>query len=1085
MNEQEGQMAIKNFTFLEKKWPVLTSLGEMAERNLHQDPNTTLIKLRIFAEMVVKYLLAYEKIPDSQENSQLARLRLLKQEELLPEEMLQVFHTIRVTGNRATHEAYGSTKEAATLLSLAYRLGVWFMQVYGDWDFKPAEFVLPPAPATVTQVDDLQRQLSELTQTYEAHLASLQEELEGLRQQTPAEPGQSRRNRSRRAVSQLKLNEAETRKIIDEQLKSAGWEADTEGLRYPNGARPEKGKNLAIAEWPSGQGRADYALFNGMTLLGLVEAKRKGKDVISDLEQAKEYAKKITLQGEEQWAGAPWGNYKVPFLFATNGRPYLKQIETKSGIWFLDVRRSNNHPRVLQAWYTPGGLQELLKQNPEASHALLKEESFDYLGLRDYQNAAIRAVEGAIEQGQREILIAMATGTGKTRTTVGLVYRLIKSRCFRRVLFLVDRTALGEQAEDTFKEATLEDLLTFTQIYDVRGLEDKTPDINTKVHIATIQGMLKRIMLGNEKDNPAVDWYDCIVVDEAHRGYLLDREMGETEFIFRDQKDYISKYRQVLEYFDAVKIGLTATPAIHTREIFGHPVYTYSYREAVIDGWLVDHEPPHQLETKLKKEGIKWEKGDVVPIYDPATGQVTNSDQLPDELHFDVDKFNKLVITENFNRTVLRKLVEHLDPTGLEKTLIFAATDDHADLVVKLLKEEFEAAGVEVDDDAIVKITASIKDPLGTIRKFKNERLPNIAVTVDLLTTGVDMPEICNLVFLRRVRSRILYEQMLGRATRRCDKIKKTHFNIFDAVGLYEVLEKVTTMRPVVVNPKISLTTMLEELEEMEDPVQVQQHVEAIIAKIQRKQRRLEQEDMERFTDLSGGQTIQEFIQWLRRTPAGEVKKELPSKRKLFSFLDEDLYKQSKKVISFHDDELLSHTRGYGKGAKPQDFLEEFSKFIRDNLNKLPALQIVVQRPRELTRQALRELKIELDRYGYTEVALNTAWRELKNEDIAADIISFVRQQALGDALVSHDERIKKAMKKVKGLNQWTKVQLGWLDRIEMQLLKETVVDRASFDQEPFKGKGGFDRINKIFGGQLDEVISQINDSLYNGRSSA
>jgi len=319
-----------------------------------------------------------------------------------------------------------------------------------------------------------------------------------------------------------------------------------------------------------------------------VEAKRKGKDVLSDLDQAKEYAKNITLQGEEHWAGAPWGEYKVPFLFATNGRPYLKQIETKSGIWFLDARRSNNHPRALQSWYTPEGLQDFLKQNTEASHALLKDESFDYLGLRDYQNEAIRAVEEAIEKGQREILVAMATGTGKTRTTVGLVYRLIKSRRFRRVLFLVDRTALGEQAEDTFKEATLEDLLNFTQIYDVKGLDDKKPDINTKVHIATIQGQIRRIMFSEDgQDKPAVDWYDCIVVDEAHRGYLLDKEMGEAEFLFRDQKDYISKYRLVLEYFDAVKIGLTATPAMHTIEIFGHPVITYAYRDAVIDGSLM------------------------------------------------------------------------------------------------------------------------------------------------------------------------------------------------------------------------------------------------------------------------------------------------------------------------------------------------------------------------------------------------------------------------------------------------------------------------------------------------------------------
>ena len=184
------------------------------------------------------------------------------------------------------------------------------------------------------------------------------------------------------------------------------------------------------------------------------------------------------------------------------------------------------------------------------------------------------------------------------------------------------------------------------------------------------------------------------------------------------------------------------------------------------------------------------------------------------------------------------------------------------------------------------------------------------------------------------------------------------------------------------------------------------------------------------------------------------------------------------------------HNRGYGKGEKPEDYLEGFGSFIRENLNKLPALQIVVQRPKELTRKALRELKMELDRHGFTEAALNTAWRELKNEDITADIIGFIRQQALGDALVSHEERIKRAMQKVKGLRQWTKSQEGWLSWIEKQLLKETIVDRDSFDRdsfdrEPFKGEGGFAKIDKMFGGQLEEIIELINDSLYTGRSSA
>ncbi|MBW2742731.1 MAG: DEAD/DEAH box helicase family protein, partial [Deltaproteobacteria bacterium] len=209
---------------------------------------------------------------------------------------------------------------------------------------------------------------------------------------------------------------------------------------------------------------------------------------------------------------------------------------------------------------------------------------------------AIEKIEQALENNKQSILLAMATGTGKTRTAIGLIYRLIKSERFRRILFLVDRNALGEQAEDAFKETKLEDLLTFDQIFDLQGIGSNKTEETTRAHISTVQGIIHRIMFNaDDSDIPTIDQYDCIVVDEAHRGYTLDKELGEVELLYRDEKDYISKYRKVLEYFDAVKIGMTATPAPHTADIFGKPVFTYGYREAVIDGWLIDHEPPHQF----------------------------------------------------------------------------------------------------------------------------------------------------------------------------------------------------------------------------------------------------------------------------------------------------------------------------------------------------------------------------------------------------------------------------------------------------------------------------------------------------------
>jgi type I restriction enzyme R subunit len=255
------------------------------------------------------------------------------------------------------------------------------------------------------------------------------------------------------AAAEVVLDEAATRRLIDEQLRLAGWEADSEELTHASGARPQKNKNLAIAEWPTKTGPADYVLFIGLQPVAVVEAKRKHKDVSASLEQSKRYSRGYSVSAEQQSPGGPWGEYKVPFLFATNGRPFLRQLIDKSGIWLLDVRREANHGRALEGWYTPDGLAASLRQDIDKAHEQLQTEPTEYLGLRDYQLAAIRAVETAIAAGQRDCLVAMATGTGKTRTCIGFAYRLLKTKRFRRMLFLVDRSALGRQTADAFKDA--------------------------------------------------------------------------------------------------------------------------------------------------------------------------------------------------------------------------------------------------------------------------------------------------------------------------------------------------------------------------------------------------------------------------------------------------------------------------------------------------------------------------------------------------------------------------------------------------------------------------------------------------------
>ena len=483
----------------------------------------------------------------------------------------------------------------------------------------------------------------------------------------------------------------------------------------------------------------------------------------------------------------------------------------------------------------------------------------------------------------------------------------------------------------------------------------------------------------------------------------------------------------MLDHFDAVKVGLTATPALHTREIFGPPTYQYTYREAVIDGYLIDHDPPVSLVTKLAEEGIHWEKGAQVPLFDPRTQGLDFID-LEDEVDVEIEGFNKRVVTENFNRVVCRELARQIDPSGDGKTLVFCATDSHADLVVKLLKDAFREEYGEVEDDAVVKITGSADRPLQRIRNYKNERNPNVAVTVDLLTTGIDVPRISNLVFLRRVRSRILYEQMLGRATRLCPEIGKESFRIFDAVALYEALEPVIQMKPVVTRPNIRFAELVEELSVVDDIAARQTALDQLVAKLQRKKVKLKGEALGRFRSMAQ-MTPDELAKQLSHSTPDEARDWFKEHSHILAVLEGSMDREP-VLISTHEDELRRVEYGYGDIKKPGDYLEAFAKFVRENMNRLPALIVVAQRPKELTRQQLRELALKLDQAGYSERNLQTAWREKTNEDIAASIIGFIRQAALGDPLMAYEKRVDRAVEKLLGSRKWTDPQRKWLERI-------------------------------------------------------
>ncbi len=1084
----------------------------------------------------------------------------------------ELFHTLRIEGNKATHRFTTKHKEALEGLKVARELAVWFHRSFGERgaNFKPGPFVPPSDPSAhlrslrteisglraqllaaneqlesnqrlaellqrekdeyeelAEQMDAESRQLAEQARQHEEALArqkrdfeqrlkGLQAELAKQTEASAAKQKQQLNRNARTAAEHLVLDEELTRILIDQHLVESGWEADSQELTHKRGARPEKGVNRAIAEWPTRcegkDGRADYVLFHGLIPVAVVEAKKENTNVVGKIPQAERYSRGLKvapplegawhLEGRTvAWPDEKDGHYHVPFVYSCNGRPFVQQVAEQSGTWFRDVRAPSHTARPHQQFPTPEGLVDKLKRSKEAAETLLKKEGFAYLKLRDYQVEAIKAVEATLEGEALRCLLAMATGTGKTRTIIGLMYRFLKAERFKRILFLVDRTSLGQQALDFFDEAPLEQNQSLSKIYNIAELGDMAAEAETRIQVATVQAMVKRVFMSDAP--PPVDQFDCIIVDEAHRGYTLDQDMTEGELAVRDPNQYLSTYRRVLDYFDAVKVGLTATPAKHTSEIFGKPVYIYSYREAVAEDWLIDHEPPIRYETLLTREGIKFEKGEKVKAINTRTGEIETA-ELEDEMNFDVESFNRRVINENFNKVICNQLADELDPFGEEKTLIFCATDRHADMVKRLLDDAFkERYNGEYNQAAVSKITGQSDNPDQLIRQFKNERYPNIGITVDLLTTGIDVPEICHLVFLRRVRSRILYEQMIGRATRRCDEIGKTVFRIYDPVDIYATLEEVSTMKPLVKDPNVTIEQLVAELT---DPEHLERAAQAP-----------GESGDDTHADVILSQLSQKLMRVLRKAgKKAETKPEL--KQKLSDLHDEwgvEPTKLHQHLRQLGPQKAADFIRTHGPASSsgsPKSMrswavrvirssritrmtcwcankVTEFTKNRRITSTALPAtfaststspphLSAVVNKPGDLTRRQLKEIRLLLDAEGYSEAKLQTAWREQTNQDIAASIIGHIRRAALDESLVPFEQRVKRAMDSIYARHKWTPAQRKWLERLAKQLTHEVIIDRETINALP-AFRGGAKSLDKVLGHQLDDVLDELNGKIW------
>ena len=528
------------------------------------------------------------------------------------------------------------------------------------------------------------------------------------------------------------------------------------------------------------------------TVLGIVEAKKLTLGPQNVLTQAERYSRGASANPFD------FNGFHVPFLYSTNGEV----------IWFHDARHLLNRSRIVASFHTPAALVRIARTRFRRGVPLSAETPNSHPRLRPYQVESNTAIEAAIAQRKREMLVAMATGTGKTFTMVNQVYRLMKSEVAKRVLFLVDRRALAAQAVRAFKSFEPEPALKFDKVYELYSqrfqlhdfdeeekfdptilpqsyLTDPQPG-NAFVYVCTIQRMAMNLLgrgaagvFGAEADDESdadkldipIHAFDVVIADECHRGYTAGA---------------VSVWRDTLNHFDAIKIGLTATPASHTLGYFKEIVYRYDYERAVREGFLVDYDVI-KLTSDIRLKGVFLKEGERVTVVDPTSGK-ENLDQLEDERQFEPTEVERAVTSPDSNKKIVEELkkyaLDHEQRYGrFPKTLIFAANDlphtSHADQLVRLCRDAFGRG-----DGFVSKITGRVDRPLQRIREFRNRQNPGIVVSVDLMSTGVDIPDLEIIVFLRPVQSRILFEQMLGRGTRKGEKFPdKSHFTVIDCFG--------------------------------------------------------------------------------------------------------------------------------------------------------------------------------------------------------------------------------------------------------------------------------------------------------------
>lgn len=927
------------------------------------------------------------------------------------------------------------------------------------------------------------------------------------------------------------LPEQRARRNIDRQLVAAGWRVQSK-----DGINLAAGPGIAVREFSTDNGPADYGLYLDRKFIGVIEAKKEG-DTLSQVEaQADKYAHGFRSRALRE--GLPYWDELPPFHYVSTG------LETQ----FQSRLDPISRPRRVFSFYRPEGLRELYKHG-SIRQGIRKLPPPEGVGLRDPQLDALVALEESLRDGRPRALVQMATGAGKTILGIAHAYRLLKWGQATRILFLVDRRNLGIQARDEFRNwRTPDDGRKLGELYPVQYLTSNSVDPASKVVITTIQRLYS--MLKGQEDfdpeNEDVSGWETgpPAGDKADVSYQPKVPIETFDYIMVDEchRSIYGTWTTVLDYFDAHITGLTATPSPQAFGYFSNNIHgelkpnvvsTYTYEQSVLDGYNVDY-VIFRIKTRIGEEGGELEAGEWVQVREKRTRAV-DVQELEEDFEYDETALDTAVVAQDQIRTVIRAFRGAL-PTlfpnrdKVPKTVVFCKDDSHAEDVLEIIREEFGQSSAFAK-----KVTYRSGNTEQAIRDFRNDSRFRIAVSVDQISTGTDIKPIECLLFMRKVKSRLLFEQMRGRGVRTVDPntLKavtsdadaKTHFVLVDAVGITDEEHAFTVSPPLDREPTVPLTTLLNRLAQ---GASTDDLLTTLAARLTRLEKRLSPEQQTALGGVLGGKSLTEVAQGLGAAgrpedveaaarqayidkgdepPAELSGKELQEvcEQRLFAATEPLMNGEARAAISGIETQLEQVIdrqttdevvfAGITDGQRAKDVIEGWEKFIEEHHDEYVALAAYYQQPANgrLRYEDVKELAeaISLPPHSFTPERLWAAYEQVEKTKVRgsgerklADLVSLIR-------FATHDATDLEPYADVVRLRYdlwlteqassgrtFTPEQRHWLDLVAEHIATSLSVDREDFDLDPFRSEGGLVRASQVFGKELDQVLDELNEEL-------